>query len=86
MQRQADMVMTMTTLSRLTEIIEDVIDDHSVLFADTERDWDSITQIQVIYAMENEFSLKLSIADIEAFNQLVTIGQMQDWIDTRKMH
>lgn len=73
----------MTILTRLTEIIEDVIDDEYRFLPETERDWDSIAQIQIIYAIENEFSVKLSITEIEKFNQLSTVGQMHYWIESK---
>ncbi|MCG7499641.1 acyl carrier protein [Vibrio sp. Of7-15] len=75
----------MNILDRLSDIIQDVLDDDELEItrnttADDAEDWDSLAQIQIIDALEKEFHIKLSMAEIEQMNQAGHVGATVDLI------
>jgi acyl carrier protein len=67
-------------LSRLTQILRDLLSDDSiVLTMDTKRDevanWDSFAYISFIVAVESEFGVKFSVAEVESFQNVGAIAR-----------
>ena len=65
-------------LNRLTQILRDLLSDDSiVLTLDTKRDevanWDSFAYISFIVAVESEFGVKFSLAEVESFQNVGAI-------------
>lgn len=70
---------------KLQEIFVDVLDnDEIVLTADTTADdideWDSLTHIQLIVAIEKGFGIKLSSIEVRT---LANVGEMAEIIATK---
>lgn len=66
--------------ARLTDIFRTIFGDESIELrenttADDVPAWDSITHIQLIFAIEEEFSIKLSVRDLEG---LENVGALHD--------
>ena len=60
---------------RLTEIFRTTFADESIelapeMTADDIPAWDSITHIQLIFAVEEEFGIKLSMKDLESLDDV----------------
>lgn len=69
-------------MKTLNEIFCNVFDDESIVLQDSTNandieDWDSLEQINLIVAIENEFQMMF---DIEEINELANVGQMADLI------
>jgi len=67
-------------LSRLTRILRDLLSDDSiVLTMETRRDdvanWDSFAYVSFIVAVETEFGVKFSVAEVESFQNVGAIVQ-----------
>ena len=67
-------------LNRLTQILRDLLSDDSiVLTMDTRRDevanWDSFAYISFIVAVETEFGVKFSVAEVESFQNVGAIAR-----------
>jgi acyl carrier protein len=67
-------------LNRLTQILRDLLSDDSiVLTMDTKRDevanWDSFAYISFIVAVETEFRVKFSVAEVESFQNVGAIAR-----------
>jgi acyl carrier protein len=67
-------------LNRLTQILRDLLSDDSiVLTMDTKRDevanWDSFAYISFIVAVESEFGVKFSVAEVESFQSVGAIAR-----------
>jgi acyl carrier protein len=67
-------------LNRLTQILRDLLSDDSiVLTMDTKRDevanWDSFAYISFIVAVESEFGVKFSVAEVESFQNVGAIAR-----------
>ena len=66
----------------LTEIFQDIFDDDELalteaLSAADVEEWDSLSHIRLIVAIESELSLKFSVAELA---RLENVGQMVDLI------
>lgn len=64
--------------SRLADVFRAIFADESIelrdeMTADDVPAWDSITHIQLIFAVEEEFGIKLSMKDLES---LETVGDL----------
>jgi len=71
-----------TLLSRLNEIFNDVLDQTDIQLKDTTTaddvmDWDSLSHIQLIVAIEKHFKIKFTTAEIGNFRN---VGEMCDAI------
>lgn len=60
---------------RLTDVFRTVLNDHQVQLTDatTASDvegWDSVAHINLIFAVEEEFGIRLSTADLSALNSV----------------
>ncbi len=65
-------------LNPLTQILRDLLsDDTIVLTMETKRDevanWDSFAYISFIVAVESEFGVKFSVAEVESFQNVGAI-------------
>lgn len=70
---------------RVQEIFRDIFDDETLeIFDETGaediEDWDSLEQINILVAIEKEFSIKFSIDDVES---LENVGQTIDLIERK---
>jgi acyl carrier protein len=64
-----------TVHGRLTDVFRTIFADESIelrddMTADDIPAWDSITHIQLIFAVEEEFGIKLSTRDLESFENV----------------
>ena len=71
--------------ARLTEIIEDVFDDDSIvvtpaLSAKDVDGWDSLTHIRLILTVEKAFKVKFSTSEI---GKMATVGDLATLIKAR---
>lgn len=69
-------------LQRIQEIFRDVFDDKSLMIqrdtdADDIEDWDSLNHINLIVAIEKEFSIKFSLVELQL---LKDVGETVDLI------
>lgn len=70
---------------RLTEVFRDVLDRDTIVLsrettaADIEE-WDSLAHISLLVAIEKEFKISLSLAEVE---QLRNVGDMFDLIQRK---
>lgn len=67
---------------KMTEIFRDVFDDESIVLsdettADDIEDWDSLEQINLLMAIENNFGIKFRLADVSG---LENVGAMIDLV------
>lgn len=67
---------------KMTEIFRDVFDDESIVLADETtaddiEDWDSLEQINLLMAIENNFGIKFRLADVSG---LENVGAMVDLV------
>ena len=66
----------------LTRIFHEVFDDESLvlkpeLSAKDVQDWDSVTHINIIVAVENRFGIKFKAAELESLHN---VGQLAELI------
>jgi acyl carrier protein len=71
---------------KLTQVFHDVFDDDTIvvspeLTADDVDEWDSLTHIRLVMAIEKAFGLKFSAAEVE---QLRNVGDLMTLIDAKK--
>lgn len=71
--------------AKLTQVFHDVFDDetivvHEKLTADDVDEWDSLTHIRLVMAVEKAFGLKFSAAEVE---QLRNVGDLVRLIDAK---
>ena len=69
----------------LTEIFRDVFDDDEITLndettADDIEEWDSLEHINLVVEIENEFSIKFNMGEI---NKMKNVGEMVDLIMER---
>jgi len=70
---------------RLTAILQDVFDDDTLvatpeLTAHDVKDWDSVSHITLIVAVEERFGIKFKTAEIE---KMKDVGQMVEQIEKK---
>lgn len=70
-------------MAKLNEIFCDVFDDEDIVLTDATNsddieDWDSLEQINLLVAIEKQFSIKFSLADVA---DLENVGSMVDLIE-----
>lgn len=68
--------------ARVTEVFKDVFDDDSIVINDNTTaedidDWDSLTHISLLNAIEDEFNIHF---DMKAVHNLKNVGAMIDLI------
>ena len=69
-------------LSQVEGIFRDILDDETIVLMDSStandiEDWDSLTHIQLIVAIEKHFSIKFTSREILSWNN---VGEMIDCI------
>ncbi len=69
----------------LTEIFRDVLDNDSIVLgrettADDIEEWDSLSQISLLVAIEKEFKIKLDFIEVK---QLQNVGDMLDLVEDK---
>lgn len=75
----------MRVLERLQEIFVDVFDDEDIVLtketnsSDIE-DWDSLAQINLVIAIEQDFKVKFNLDEI---SKLANVGEMQELIESK---
>lgn len=72
-------------IERITEVMEDVFDLEDLDFQDSlsaadVEEWDSLSNIRFVVAVEKEFGLRFSNAEIEA---LENVGQLVKLIESK---
>ena len=68
---------------KLTTVFQDVFDDESIIISEITtatdiEDWDSLTHIMLLSAVEDEFGIKF---DMKAVQSLKNVGEMVDLIE-----
>ena len=71
----------MNILEQLQSVFRDVFDDETIILTEetTSRDiedWDSLSQINIIVACEEEFGVKFKIDDVVKLDSVGTIVNM----------
>ena len=69
----------------VTEIFQDVFDDDTLTVTDETtaadiEEWASLEQINLLFAMEQRFSIKFAVAEVEG---LKNVGEMVDLIQSK---
>ena len=69
-------------LSQVEGIFRDILDDETIVLTDSStanniEDWDSLTHIQLIVAIEKHFRIKFTSREILSWNN---VGEMIDCI------
>ena len=72
-------------LSQVEEIFRDVLDNEEIVLIDATtandvEDWDSLTHIQLIVAIEKHFSIKFTSKEILSW---ANVGEMVDCIASK---
>ncbi len=72
-------------MKKLNEIFCNVFDDETIVLKDNTNaedieDWDSLEQINLIVAIENEFEMMFDMAEVA---NLANVGEMADLIMSR---
>lgn len=75
----------MDTKSRLEKVFRDVFDDEEIeitneMTADDIEEWDSLTHVQLIVAVEEEFGCKFSTVEVM---KLKNVGEFINLIDRK---
>lgn len=75
----------MSTKERLQKVFREVFDDDEIVLSDETTaddidEWDSLTQIQLVVAVEDEFKVKFNIVETV---KLKNIGEFIALIDKR---
>ena len=69
----------------VNDIFQEVFDDDTLTVTDATtaadiEDWDSLEQINLLFAMEQRFSIKFAVAEVEG---LQNVGEMVDLIESK---
>lgn len=75
----------MTTLEELTPVFRQVFDDNSIVIsrnstADDIDDWDSLTHMNLVIALELRFKIKFALGELQT---LKNVGEMLDMINKK---
>ena len=75
----------MTTMETLDEIFRQVFDDPSIVLkrettADDIDEWDSLSHINLVIAVENRFKIKFALGELQT---LKNVGDMVDLIEKK---
>lgn len=72
-------------LKQVQDIFRDILDDENIILSDAStaediEDWDSLTHIQLIKAIEKNFSIRFTSREILSWNN---VGEMRDCIKSK---
>jgi acyl carrier protein len=72
-------------LKQVQDIFRDILDDENIILSDAStaediEDWDSLTYIQLIKAIEKNFSIRFTSREILSWNN---VGEMLDCIKSK---
>ncbi len=72
-------------LKQVQDIFRDILDDENIILSDANtaediEDWDSLTHIQLIKAIEKNFSIRFTSREILSWNN---VGEMLDCIKSK---
>ena len=75
----------MITLGQLEPIFREVFDDSSIVLSrettsDDVEDWDSLTHMNLVVAMELKFKIKFALGELQ---KLKNVGEMLDLINRK---
>ncbi len=75
----------MNTMETLTDIFRQVFDDPSIVIkrettADDIDEWDSLSHINLVIAVETKFNIKFALGELQA---LKNVGEMVDLIEKK---
>ncbi len=75
----------MTTMETLNDIFRQVFDDPSIVIkrettADDIDEWDSLSHINLVIAVETKFNIKFALGELQA---LKNVGEMIDLIEKK---
>lgn len=73
-------------LENLTEVFRDVLDNEEIILsesttADDIEEWDSLSHVQLVVAIEHEFDIRFSSVEIMSWK---TVGDMANCIMKKK--
>jgi len=76
----------MLTLENLTPVFRQVFDDDSIelhreMTSDDIDDWDSLTHMNLVIAMEQQFKVKFALGELQAMKN---VGEMLDLINKKQ--
>ena len=76
----------MLTLENLTPVFRQVFDDDSIelrreMTSDDIDDWDSLTHMNLVIAMELQFKVKFALGELQT---LKNVGEMLDLINKKQ--
>jgi acyl carrier protein len=62
-------------LKQINDIFIDVLDDDSIVLSENSsakdiEDWDSLTHIQIVFAIEKKFKLKFTTSEIQKWTKV----------------
>lgn len=77
--------MTQDVLKEFTAIFRDVLDNDDINLTDETTaadidEWDSLTHVQLIFAIEKHFKIRFHVSDIHSFNN---IGDMRRAVEKK---
>ena len=75
----------MDILHDVQEILQDIFDDENLVItrvttADDIEDWDSLSHVRLVVAIEKHFSIKFAFGELQA---LKNVGEMLDLIQEK---
>jgi len=75
----------MTTIEEITPVFREVFDDDSInltrsMTADDVEEWDSLTHMNLVIALELKFKIKFALGELQT---LKNVGEMLDLINRK---
>ena len=72
-------------LARLQPIFQDIFDDETIIVerttnSDTVEDWDSLAHINLVTAIEKEFSIRFVLSELD---KMKDVGDMIDLMEAK---
>jgi len=76
----------MTTIEEITPVFREVFDDDSInltrsMTADDVEEWDSLTHMNLVIALELKFKIKFALGELQT---LKNVGEMLDLINRKR--